>query len=67
MDLRKVLEQRILDEMSREELLAVEDVERVTARTKEGRTKNKAKWKTHTGVTPTEEDRGRRVGAHINS
>mgnify|MGYP000037587262 CR=1 FL=1 len=38
-----------------------------TARTKEARTRNKARWKIRTGATPTEEDRGKRLGAGVDN
>ena len=65
MELRKVLEERIPDEMSMQELLAArirqlepkpEDMERAMARTKEARTRNKAHSTKCTGATPTKED-----------
>ena len=64
MDLRKVLEEQILDEISREGLLAArirqlerrsKDVERATATRKEARTNNKAWWIKRISATPTEE------------
>ena len=65
MDLRKVLEEQILDEISREGLLAArirqlerrsEDVEWPTAEMKEAQTNNKARWTKRIGTTTTEED-----------
>ena len=76
MDLRKVLEEQILDEINREELLAArirqlerrsEDVEQVTTRMKEVQTNNTAQRTKRIGATPTEEDRGRRLGAGVDN